>query len=490
MYRTRKIRFIEPETRPGRPFNAWVRRWPMLGAITLGTILHEQGYDVAVYNENLSGSVLDAPEAFEDICTADVAGISMMTPTANRGYEIADRIRLIAPGVTIAFGGVHPTFVPREALVHGDIVVRGEGETVVGSIASGEVREGIVEAAPLENLDAIPAPNHYLLRGFQMLVGLSGSRGLYQLPVMTSRGCPHGCTYCSVTQMFGRRVRRQSPEKVFRDLSHYVSQGFRHFFFYDDNFTSDRGWARELLERMRSLRARFNAQVRADFHWTGGERKNLDTHLLRAMQRAGCDVLYIGYETIDESTARRWRKGYRGGGSLETRLHEDTRILHENGFWIHGMFILGPTNTDKIPGRIVDFARRENIETIQISILTPFPGTVLMEQLRPHLIFTDYPADWDYYDGSHCVYGHGRLGVEGLQQAVLNAHRRFYGWSGWSGRWVRALLEQPIPARDKLIQLWSTARVARTMLRQWRKETKKFLELAKIRTAVNIETAV
>jgi len=131
----------------------------------------------------------------------------------------------------------------------------------------------------------------------------------------------------------------------------------------------------------------------------------------------------------------------------------------------------------------VAFARRGGIESIQISILTPFPGTPLMEQMRPHLLFTDYPGDWDYYDGTHCVYGHGRLSVEGLQRAVLNAHRRFYGWSGWGARRFRAFLEQRIPALAKLGQLWANARIARTTLRQWRRETKEFLELVKLKGA-------
>ena len=322
-----------------------------------------------------------------------------------------------------------------------------------------------------------------VMRGFEKLLSACRRRELYELPVMSSRGCPYGCTYCSVTQMFGRRVRRQSAQKVFGDLCRYVDRGFRHFFFYDDNFTSDRQWARQLLEQMRALRTRFNAQVRADFHWADGERKKLDAPLLKAMRQAGGDVLYIGYETIDESTAKAWHKGYRGGGSLERRLRQDTQILHDNGFWIHGMFVLGPQDTERTADRIVNFARRCGIETMQVSILTPFPGTPLMEQIRPHLVFTDYPADWDFYDGSHCVYNHGRLGIEAIQQVVLNAHRRFYGWSGWSTRRVRAMLEQRLPVRDKLAQLWENARIARTTLRQWRREAKQFIELVRAKTA-------
>ncbi|KKK48413.1 hypothetical protein LCGC14_3145370, partial [marine sediment metagenome] len=282
MLRSRKIRFIEPHGRPGRPFNAWIQRWPLLGPITLASILHRRGYDVAVYNENLSGSVLDNPKAYEDICSADVVGISIMTPTANSGYTLGDRLKTDAPETTVVFGGVHASFMPDEALGHGDIVVCGEGETVIESIASGEARRGIIRARPLEDLDDLPTLDHSLMYDFEKLLALCRRRELYELPVMASRGCPHGCTYCSVTRMFGRNVRRQSVEKVHRDLCRYAERGFRHLFFYDDNFVSDRQWTKNLMERLRPMRMRFNAQARADLHWTDNSRRRRDEGLLNA----------------------------------------------------------------------------------------------------------------------------------------------------------------------------------------------------------------
>jgi len=341
----------------------------------------------------------------------------------------------------------------------------------------------VIQAEPLEDLDEIPTLNHRLIRDFDRLLAQCRRQELYELPVMTSRGCPYGCTYCSVTRMFGRRVRRQSVAKAYGDICRYVDRGFRRLFFYDDNFTADREWTRALLERLRPMRLRFNAQTRVDFHWTDGSRRRRDEPLLRAMRRAGGDVLYIGYETIDGATARQWHKGYRDGERLESCLREDTRILHDHGHWIHAMFVLGPEHTRQTADRIVEFARTSGIETLQISVLTPFPGTPLMDEMRPHLLFSDFPGDWDYYDGTHCVYNHSVLGVEGVQETLFAAHRRFYGWLGWSRRRMRALLEQRLPAGDKLAQLWANARTARTTLREWRSETKDFLELATARKA-------
>ena len=130
--RSRRIRFIEPGSRPGRPFNAWIRRWPLLGPVILGSILHERGHDVAVYNENVSGPLEGNASALADVGTADVVGITIMTATANRGYELARRIRATAAGrPTVVFGGPHATFMPDEAARYGDLVVCGEGENVI-----------------------------------------------------------------------------------------------------------------------------------------------------------------------------------------------------------------------------------------------------------------------------------------------------------------------------------------------------------------------
>jgi len=468
--------FVEPQSRQGRPFNAWIKRWPLLGPITLASWLHERGYAVAVYNENISGPLLQNTRALEEVAAAEVVGISIMTPTAARGYAIADHLRQRRRPPRIVFGGVHATFCPDEALQHGDVVVRGEAEAVIEAIARGEIREGIVTGTPLTDLDALPTLRHDLLRDFEHMFGRFRRREAYELPVMTSRGCPYNCEYCTVTRMFGRRVRRQSVEKVCDDIARHRQRGFRRFFFYDDNLMTDRGWMGELCARLAPHRLRFNAQVRADFHWLDAARKRRDDTLLRALRKAGGDVLYIGYETIDDRTARDWHKGYRGAGMLQDRLAEDTHILHEHGFWLHGMFVLGPQHTRRTAEQIVKFARRCQIESLQISILTPFPGTPLMEQMRPHLVLNRFPADWDYYDGTHCVYGHSRLGLEEFQKTVLEAHRKFYGWGGWSLRRLRAVAaERHTSLVHKLLHFWAQARTARTTLRAWRAETRAFL---------------
>lgn len=482
MQKARKVRFVEPQSRSGQLYESWSGRWPMLGPILLATQLRQQGYDAAVYSENITGSVLDNPAEYADICSSDVVGISIMTSTAHRGYELADRIRADAPQATIAFGGVHATMLPEEAIAHGDVVVCGEAENVIADVASGAIARGIIRPEPPEDLDAIPMPDHSVMMGFEELVRRCrlAPQG-YELPVMASRGCPHGCTYCSVTRMFGRKVRRQSVERAYSDLVAYMDKGFRHFFFYDDNFTADRRWTRELLARLVPLKIGFNAQCRADFPWIDAGRTQVDKELMRLFRQAGGDVMFVGYETVDDATAARWNKGYRGVTGLRKRLVQDTALLHDSGLWIHGMFVLGPQHNQQTADEIVSFAREVRMESMQISLLTPMPGTPLYEEMRPNLLLKQYPQDWDYYDGTHCVYEHASLGIEELQKVLLAAHMQFYRSYGNVMRRLRVIVQGPGGIRNKVATLWAQYRIAQETFRRTRRDMEEFLAMMKSR---------
>jgi len=406
-----------------------------------------------------------------------------MTPTAAHGYALADHLRACGARGTLAAGGVHPTFRPTEARRHFDIVVRGEGESVIEDIAAGRICEGVIQGQRIEDLDGLPVLRHELMVDFEKLAGAGRARTSYRLPVMTSRGCPFGCGFCTVTCMFGRKVRRQSPEKIERDIAHHVERGFRHFFFYDDNFVTNRAHVQNLLPRLENLDIRFQAQARADLPWLDRRRRRRDDALLAALRRARCDMLYIGFETLDDQTAAEWKKGYAGQGSLEQRLREDAQILHDSGFWIHAMFALGPEHTPATADDIVRFARRSRMESFQVSVMTPFPGTPLLKKMRPHLVFNRFPADWDYFDGTHCVFNHGRMGIREFQRVVLKAHRKFYSWGGLSLTRFRRMQEHHKGLVDNLLHICRSAKVAHHTMHAWREETRAFLETVRERIA-------
>ncbi len=227
----KKIIFIEPKASGFHIYSKW--SLPRLGAVVLGTVLKELGHDVKVYVEEIRK--IDKP----DLYSADVVGISTITSTAPRAYEIADDLR--ERGIPVIFGGAHPTFLPDEALEHADYVVRGEGEEAIielldaldgnhslASIAGLSYRENeSVHHNPSRefcpDLDKHPSPDLSLIVGFG-----AGARSFFGynpiIPVVTSRGCPFSCKFCSVTTMFGRKYRFRSADKVLEDLRPYTGR--------------------------------------------------------------------------------------------------------------------------------------------------------------------------------------------------------------------------------------------------------------------------
>ena len=222
----KKIIFIEPKAPGFHIYSKW--SLPRLGTVMLGTVLRNLGHDVKIYVEEIRKIEK------EDLYSADLVGISTITSTAPRAYSLADEIR--ERGIPVVMGGAHPTFMPDEALEHADFVVRGEGEDAIvelidvldgkrqsGTVAGLSYRENneIHHNPPrafCPDLDAHPSPDLSLIVGFG-----SGTRSFFKynpiIPVVTSRGCPFHCRFCSVTTMFGRKYRFRSTTTISRRAS-------------------------------------------------------------------------------------------------------------------------------------------------------------------------------------------------------------------------------------------------------------------------------
>ncbi|MEK7203229.1 MAG: radical SAM protein, partial [Patescibacteria group bacterium] len=148
-----------------------------------------------------------------------------------RGKEIAREYKALrkAHGLEAKtiIGGIHASMLPNDVTPYFDQVVVGEAENSILDILSGKIKEKIVYCQRPEDLDSLPIPDFSLIKG---------SERISNIPVMTSRGCPHHCNFCSVTAMFGKKYRSQSPDRVLREVSRY-KKGV--IFFIDDNFTAN-----------------------------------------------------------------------------------------------------------------------------------------------------------------------------------------------------------------------------------------------------------
>lgn len=414
--KVRKVTLIEPRA-PG--YHVYSRiALPRLGLLLLGAMLKERGCDVKVYCQEISS--ID----YDRVRSSDIVGISTTTSTAPEAYRIADIAR--AAGVPVMLGGSHVTFLPDEALEHADYCIRGEGEEtlieLLDAIESGSEPVGIKGLSYRKGSEVVHNPDRGLICDLDRLPFpdfslLQDRKKLSLVPVATSRGCPFGCNFCSVTRMFGRGYRFRSVENVIEELrqlqnSDVLSQS--NVFFYDDNFTAHREHTKELLEKMISLGVtpKWTAQVRSDVV--------KDKELLDLMKRSNCYYVYIGFESVNPETLAEFDKGQ----NVE-EIVESIRILHEHGIMIHGMFVLGAENdTQKTIRETVKFAIKHKIDTVQFMSLTPLPGTPYFNKMEDEgRLLT---RDWSLYDGLHVVYSPNKMTPQELQKEVERASKRFY----------------------------------------------------------------
>lgn len=412
--------FVEPAGSEANVFDNYMRL-PLMGSLYLATILDRAGHDVRIYNENILPRPFDPYEV-----EADVYCLSALTVSANRALRLARQIRQIHPGARILVGGIHATLVPGEFEEVADSVVLGEAEPIIVDLVEGRLDQKLVSGRPVDDLDTLPLVNYALLEG---------ASSLDVVPIMTSRGCPFDCHFCTVTKVFGRRFRMQSPERILAEIENSRAFfGERFHFFYDDNFTTRRDRVRRLCELIQ--------ERVSDFRWSAQVRCDLarDPDLVERMERAGCRRVFIGFESISDETLE-------GLNKAQTRedIEESIRVLRGRGIGIHGMFMFGDErDTPESIRATVDFAIQHHIDTVQFMILTPFPGTQHYEAVvsQERLLH----REWERYDGMHTVFRPHRMSPARLERETLSAYLRFYSLRRVSLEALRLALDLALDA--------------------------------------------
>jgi radical SAM superfamily enzyme YgiQ (UPF0313 family) len=411
-----RIRLIEPEP-PGMHVYAKVNL-PRLGLPIIAATLKERGHDVLIYSPQM------APIDWDDVYGADLVGLSSTTSTVPTAYEFADELR--GRGVPVVIGGSHVTFMADEALEHADYVARGEGgeelileliEVLEGAREAETVaglsfhRDGEVVHNPLRercvDLDTLPFPDLSLIVGNERMT---------TIPIMTSWGCPFACNFCSVTAMFGRKYRFRSAESVIAELK---AKRPGRVFFYDDNMAADKKRLKTLLRMMieEGLVIPWSAQVRTDV--------TRDAELLDLMRRSGCELVYLGLESVNQETLDGFHKA-QTVNDIEVAIGK----LHEHGIRSHGMFVLGAdTDTVQTVRDTVKFAMKNRIDTVMLNILTPLPGTPQFEDLEA--AGRIFEKRWELYDAHHVVFEPKLMTPYELQVEVMRAYMRFYSLRQW-----------------------------------------------------------
>jgi len=396
----KRIIFVEPR---GSKENVFAKSitWPLLGPIYLATMLKKEGYNTRVYNENILGRDVSIQEL-----NADILCVTGLTSTIKRGYEIAMQFKALNPDGKVIIGGIHASFMKEEAGKYADLVVSGEGESVILDLIKNGSKEKFIDAQRLENLDELPILDFSVLQDNKRM-GIT--------PIMTSRGCPFGCNFCSVTAMFGRKFRTRSIDKVIDEFRRIKT---RSTFFYDDNFCADKQRAMILADALKKNNPNnvvWSAQVRCD--------AANDDNLLRKMADSGCWKVYIGFESVNQKTLDAYNKSQ----SIKD-IKMAIKKFHNYGISIHGMFVLGSDEDDKhVFDATSDFSNKNDIDSVQYMILTPGPGTPLFSKLNSEKRLLH--RLWEYYDGMHVVFKPKLLTPLELQEGSIDCYKDFYTYS-------------------------------------------------------------
>ncbi len=329
----------------------------------------------------------------------DLVGITANTPAAPHAYGLAKQFR--QRGVAVVIGGPHATLLPEEVAQHADAVVVGEGELVwpqlLADFERGDLQR-IYRSNELPDLKQMPAPRWDLIQGRAYGKGVT----------IASRGCPFACDYCTIPQMYQRRMRRRPVGELVDEIRRMPG---RALIFWDDNLAADRAYAKELFAALAPLNRWWTSQCTADVAF--------DDEFLSLAARSGCKALFLGFESISQASLNGANKRH----NHAAEYHEVIRRFHAHRIAVQAGVVFGFDHDDRSIFRTtVELYRAAGLDSATVSVLIPFPNTPIFRRLDAEgRILT---RDWSKYNGKKDVV---------FQPALMSPHELLMGME-WAAR--------------------------------------------------------
>ncbi|MBO8170886.1 MAG: B12-binding domain-containing radical SAM protein [Bacillaceae bacterium] len=314
---------------------------------------------------------------------ADIIGMTVITGTAPRAYELAAHFR--KRGITVVLGGPHVTLVPEEAMQHADSIVTGYAEEtfpqLLRDFKNGQLKQryDMRPDLSLDMLRDLPYPRRELLPSKPYITNHSFE---------ATRGCIHQCEFCVVPTAWGNRPFQKPIDVIIGDIKQMKS---KKLVFFDLNLIADRNYARQLFQALIPLKVK----------WYGLSTTLLaeDEELLDLAARSGCSGLLLGFESISKETLRETRKSF----NSPEKYKEIVRKFHDRRIAINGTFVFGlDSDTKEVFQETAEFVIDAHIDLPRFAIVTPFPATPLYQRLKFEGRIIE--EDWEKYDGQHVVF--------------------------------------------------------------------------------------
>ncbi len=361
----------------------------------------------ALIPRELGASVEIIDEGIEEIdfnLAADLIGMTVITGTAPRAYELAGHFR--GRGIPVVLGGPHVTLMPEEAQGHADAIVTGYAEQtwpqLLHDFARGRMKSRYnqepdlsLASQPFARRDLLPRFSYSTTHTFE-----------------ATRACIHRCDFCVVPTAWGTRPYQKPVEEVVADIRQL---GSKRLIFLDLNLIADTHYAASLFEALIPLRVKWFGLATILLAYNEG--------LLSLAARSGCRGLLVGFESLSASNLRHSQKGFNDPGCYQEIIDR----FHSQDIALMGCFVFGMDHdTPAVFQQTARFVIEAKIDLPRFAIVTPFPGTPLFQRLKAEgRILTE---DWSLYDGQHVVFQPANMSVKGLREGTERAWKQAYSF--------------------------------------------------------------
>ena len=401
-----------------------------IGLAYLAAVLEKNEHEIIVIDCPAMGLDNDALKKKLESFKPDLVGITSMTPTIKSTLQSARVTREACPEATIAVGGPHATFMDKDILAEEravDVVVRGEGEETLLELAENSFETGnfqnikgttfrngedIIQAPnrpAIQNLDELPYPayNYFELHKYLLY-------GKLFLPVITSRGCPFQCSFCTTSRIFGKQYRVRSPNNIVDELEQIKNvYGADSFTFYDDTLTLDKGRIFKICEEIKTRRIGipWDCQTRVD---------QVSKEILAKMKETNCQQVFFGVESGCQEILDAVNKK-----TTVKQNEKAIKMAKEAGLFVSISIIIGyPGENKDMLKQTLDFLRRSEPDDVYLCVATPYPGTELRRVVEG--LGLKMSTDWSRYDTVTPVFQNPNLSDEEVKELRKNFYDSYY----------------------------------------------------------------
>ena len=364
-----KITFILPAI--GKKTNEkYIGTWKM-EPLTIAVLksLTPKDIETELFDDRIELINYDSP--------TDLVLITVETYTAKRSYEIAREFK--KRGKTVIMGGYHTTLLPEEVLEHADAILVGNAENIWSQVLEDFRKNNLQKVYKGEIAFTKTLPDKSIFEGKKYLpISL----------VETGRGCCHSCEFCAISSYYNCKYFKRDHQSIIDDIRNNKNP---YYFLVDDNLVADPENAMSLFEKIEPLKIK----------WAGQGTLNIakNEKLLKAMKKSGCEIILIGFESLNQESLKQMNKSWNG---VQKERDVLVKKIHDAGIGIYATFVFGyDGDTYETFEDTFEFVKKHKFYTAAFNHLLPFPSTNLYDRLKEQdrLVYDKWWLQDDYKYG-------------------------------------------------------------------------------------------